>query len=161
MWEMKKVARPHSQIYLNIYLFHQRCLSKKLKISQTWLFLNFWKYNMIKCIVQFRISYNHKCTSQETCEESLTFPTHIEAIINNCWFSTPFELFEWKCVHWEEWKSKLFHPTTLGYDICVYIFTFCNAHDYDVAWVMVMSWKYFCFWHFITIHCTIDLENTF
>jgi hypothetical protein len=75
--------------------------------------------------------------------------------------TTPLELFEWKYVHWEEWESKTFHPTTLAYDICEYIFTLCNAHDYDVAWVMVMSWKHFCFWHFMTIHCTNDLEKTF
>jgi len=84
----------------------------------------------------------------------LTFLTYIEVIINKCWFSIPLELFEWKYVHWEKWESKTFHPTTLGYDICEYIFTFCNAHDYDVIWVMVMSRKYFCFWHFMTIHCT-------
>jgi len=65
--------------------------------------------------------------SQATCQESLTLPTHIEAI-NKCWFSTPLELFKWKCVHWKEWKSKTFYPTTLGYDVYAYIFSHFVMH---------------------------------
>jgi hypothetical protein len=47
-WKMKRIARPHLQMYLII-----RLILPKMVVQQ--MSFIFWKCNMTKCIVQFRI----------------------------------------------------------------------------------------------------------